>query len=207
MIAQGLPDLSNDLDENGEKLTTPVMANLLLLNGSALFQGFVKCVQKLIGMRRAVPHLDNVRVRGTVEYEHLMKDRYEFAYKFSRMWQEKKLDAMVAPSAFHCAHKIADTDDTGLMWEYLWLWNVLEYPSGNLPVTTAKADELDSYSNDGFSDGYTRLMQSTEQGSAGMPISVQVVAHSFEDEKVLAIMQAIDSKVNFRMQPKRVDLV
>ena len=32
-----------------------------------------------------------------------------------------------------------------------------------------------------------------------MPISVQVVAHSFEDEKALAIMQSIDKQVKFRM--------
>ena len=135
-----------------------------------------------------------------------MKERYEFSYKFSRMWQQNKLDAMIAPSYFHCAFKNADAMDIGLTHDYMWLWNVLEYPSGNLPITTVQADEQDSYGNDGFNDGWTKLMQSTEQGSAGMPISVQVVGHSFEDEKVLAVMQAIDDKVKFRMSPSRVDL-
>jgi len=32
-----------------------------------------------------------------------------------------------------------------------------------------------------------------------MPISIQVVAHSFEDEKALAIMKAIDDIVQFKM--------
>lgn len=32
-----------------------------------------------------------------------------------------------------------------------------------------------------------------------MPISIQVVAHSFEDEKALAIMNAIDDIVQFKM--------
>lgn len=206
MIAQGLPGLSKDMEDNGEKMTLDVMANLLLLNGSSMFQSFVRCIQSLAGMRRALPALENVRVRDPTEYEQLMKDRYEFSYRFSKMWQENKLDAMVTPSYFHCAFKAADAMDIGLTFDYMWLWNVLEYPSGNLPITTVQANELDSFSNDGFSDGWTRLMQNTEQGSEGMPISVQVVGHSFEDEKVLAVMQAIDDKVKFRMEAKRVDL-
>jgi len=33
-----------------------------------------------------------------------------------------------------------------------------------------------------------------------MPISLQVVAHAFEDEKALAVMQSLDKQINFRME-------
>ena len=33
-----------------------------------------------------------------------------------------------------------------------------------------------------------------------MPIGVQVIAHSFEDEKALAIMRSIEKHAKFRME-------
>jgi Asp-tRNA(Asn)/Glu-tRNA(Gln) amidotransferase A subunit family amidase len=32
-----------------------------------------------------------------------------------------------------------------------------------------------------------------------MPISIQVVAHAYEDEKALAVMSVLDKHLNFRM--------
>lgn len=34
-------------------------------------------------------------------------------------------------------------------------------------------------------------------GSAGMPLSVQVIGYSYQDEVVLGVMKAIDEKVAF----------
>lgn len=36
------------------------------------------------------------------------------------------------------------------------------------------------------------------EGSTGLPVCIQVVAHSWEDEKALGIMRAIEKKVNYR---------
>jgi len=32
-----------------------------------------------------------------------------------------------------------------------------------------------------------------------MPIGVQVIAHTYEDEKALAVMQSIENRVKFKM--------
>jgi len=34
-----------------------------------------------------------------------------------------------------CAFKNKNALDMGLMLDYSWIWNVLEYPSGIVPVT------------------------------------------------------------------------
>ena len=47
---------------------------------------------------------------------------------------------------------------------------------------------------------WTSLLQQNAANSVGMPISVQVIAHSFEDEKVLAVMKHIEEQVGFRMK-------
>ena len=41
----------------------------------------------------------------------------------------------------HCAFNIKEALDMGLMLDYSWIWNVLEYPSGIVGVTQVKEDE------------------------------------------------------------------
>ena len=74
----------------------------------------------------------------------------------------------------------------GLMLQYNFLWNVLHYPAGFVPVTRVKTDE--QYFSDQYNDNWTGLLKETAKGSEGMPIGVQVISHSFEDEKCLGVM-------------------
>lgn len=90
----------------------------------------------------------------------------------------------------------------GLMLEYIFIWNVLHYPCGSIPVTKVQDDEQEF--TDGHNDAWTHLLNQTAQGSAGMPISLQVIAHSFEDEKALAVMQSLDKQINFRMDRPQI---
>lgn len=70
-----------------------------------------------------------------------MKDRYEFSYKFSEKWQKSGLSALVLPVFPHCAFRHSESLDMGLLGDYIWLWNVLEYPSGAVTVTSVMEDE------------------------------------------------------------------
>ena len=101
------------------------------------------------------------------------------------------------PNFPHCAFKDAQADDMGLMADYMMLWNILHYPSGSMPITQVLKDEEEF--EDNHNDGWTKCMKETTKGSQGMPISVQVVAHAWEDEKALAVMQAIEKGVNYTM--------
>ena len=85
----------------------------------------------------------------------------------------------------------------GLFGEYQFLWNILHYPCGVVPVTKVQPNEQEFI--DKWNDKWSELMRKTVNGSEGMPLGVQVVAHSYEDEKALAIMQALDGQINFRM--------
>ena len=85
----------------------------------------------------------------------------------------------------------------GLMLEYIFLWALLYYPAGTVPITTVEGKEQDF--KDSHNDLWTKLLNQTSKDSEGMPVSVQVIAHTYEDGKALAVMQSIDNKVNFRM--------
>ena len=88
----------------------------------------------------------------------------------------------------------------GLLLHYNFLWNILHYPCGVVPVTRVREDE--QRFEDEHNDHWTKLLNKTARGSAGMPIGLQVVGHSFEDEKVLGVMQAIENKIEYKCEVK-----
>ena len=78
------------------------------------------------------------------------------------------------------------------MCHYMVLWNIVGFATGFVPTTTVREDEQDF--DDGFNDFYTGVMKNTCANSAGLPVGVQVVAHCWEDEKALAVMQSLEEK-------------
>ena len=79
--------------------------------------------------------MKNAKERTYVEYEADLKEWKQFCYDFSLKWQDLGLSAFVLPTFPHCAFKSADADDMGLLMDYIFMWNILSYPSGALPVT------------------------------------------------------------------------
>ena len=56
----------------------------------------------------------------------------------------------------HCAFYNEQALDSGLMMDYSWIWNVLEYPSGIVTVTQVKEDEQEF--TDNYNDGWTKIL-------------------------------------------------
>jgi hypothetical protein len=60
----------------------------------------------------------------------------------------------------------------GLMGEYMFIWNVLNYPCGSIPVTRVTKKDLATKFSDNYEDLWTDLLRETIKGSEGMPISI-----------------------------------
>mmetsp|Transcript_11487 Transcript_11487/g.19442 ORF Transcript_11487/g.19442 Transcript_11487/m.19442 type:complete len:147 (-) Transcript_11487:88-528(-) len=146
--------------------------------------------------------MKNMRKMGVDEYETLMRKRYEFCSKFSKKWQDSGVSAVISPVFPTCSFPAKLADDMGLMGEYLFLWNLLHYPSGVVPVTTVNPEEQTH--TDKYNDAWTGFINQCTQKSEGMPLGVQVISHSYEDEKVLAVMQVLESKLKLDLAPKQV---
>ena len=84
------------------------------------------------------------------------------------------------------------------MGEYSFIWNVIGYPSGIMPITNVKADEQTF--TDKYSDSWTKLIQSNCADSEGLPVCIQVTSYAFEDEKCLGIMAAIENQIGYKMK-------
>ena len=70
-----------------------------------------------------------------------------------------------------------------------------------MPVTKVLPSE-ETFS-DTFNDAWTKALQEDSQGSTGMPVSIQVIGYSFEDEKVLGIMKQLEKKIGYRNEIPR----
>jgi amidase len=82
----------------------------------------------------------------------------------------------------------------GLNADYTAIWNTLHFPAGVVPVTEVLPEEEKVYT-DNYNDMITSKCRSNVQGSAGMPIAVQVSTMKWKDEECVAIMKILDDAV------------
>ena len=85
--------------------------------------------------------------------------------------------------------------------DYNFIWNALHYPAGSVPVTEVLPEEEDpSLYKDGYEDMWTKAIRKDMVGSAGMPVGVQVIAQSWQDEVVLGVMRALEQGIGYRKE-------
>ena len=97
--------LMKDFYNAGEDLTPGNKATMMLLGKRKLGRFFITKLLSAAGMGRAVQCLKNLRFMTPEEYECLMRDRYTFAYQFSKKWQDSGISALVTPIYPHCSFK------------------------------------------------------------------------------------------------------
>ena len=112
-----------------------------------------------------------------------------------------KLDALICPVYPHSAFKHED-EELAFQVNFLAPWNVLDYPSGSVPITEVKEgeDRPEDY-NDTWNDVLTTKFRNSIRGSVGMPIGVQVVTPKWKDEQCLAVMKLLGDAVNHNQLP------
>ena len=100
--------------------------------------------------------MQEVKIRNEEEYELFLKQKYDYQSRMSQKWQALGLTALVTPTFPHCSFKAEHADDMGLMGEYIFMWNTLNYPCGAMPITTVRKDEAGFW--DVHADGWTELL-------------------------------------------------
>lgn len=75
------------------------------------------------------------------------------------------------------------------------MWSSLHYPVGILPaITTVQPNE--QHYEDKFNDIYTTTFNADAKNSTGMPVTVGVVGHPWEDELVLGVMKTLSEQIS-----------
>ena len=110
------------------------------------------------------------------------------------------LDCIISPGSWHCAFKNEDAQDLGSIFNYFLIWNLLNCPTGVVPVTKVLQGEDQEVFNDGYNDDLTRRMRNSIKDSVGMPLAVQVSTLVWQDEKCLGIMKQVEKAVAYKKE-------
>ncbi|KAF1955102.1 amidase signature enzyme [Byssothecium circinans] len=135
------------------------------------------------------------------EYWQLAGKREAYKNKFFNWWNdEAKMDVMITPPNATPAVPHDGMHDAVSSCGYTFLFNLLDYSSGIIPVTHVDSvkDQLpasfDFKKLNGVAKGAYKHYDAEKM--AGLPVGVQVVGRRLEEEKVLAVMERIEDALD-----------
>ena len=128
------------------------------------------------------------RQLSAYDFQRAMMDQLAFRYRFVRRWKEERLDALICPPFPSVApqHRSADIV---IGFGYTFVFNLLGLPAGVVPITNVRAGEESDRAPK--KDDFVQALLRAEQGSAGLPVGVQVVAPHWREDIVLAVMNEL----------------
>jgi fatty acid amide hydrolase len=143
------------------------------------------------GQERTAFLLSAIGRRSTDRYWQLSAARVEYAERFFSQWSAAGLDVLLCPPHALPALRHGSTADLPLSGSYGYWANLLGVPSGVVPVTRVRQEEQSD--RPASRDLVERAAIAVEQGSAGLPVGVQVAARPWREDVVLAAMKALEN--------------
>ena len=115
--------------------------------------------------------------------------------KFNEYYQSQGFDVVICPIWALVAPRHKTSLDLMLAASYCCVWNLLDYPAGVVPIKLVEPGE-DVY-NSNIKDASIKAAKELMKGSIGLPVSLQVIGSTYQDEKVLRVMKIIQDYYNF----------
>ncbi|XP_078527808.1 vitamin D3 hydroxylase-associated protein-like [Lissotriton helveticus] len=113
--------------------------------------------------------------------------------EFANEWKSLKLDVLLCPA-------MGPAVNIGLLGKMTGgstnthLFNVLNFPAGIVPVTTVteKDEEQLKHYKGHYNDHWDKLLKKAATGGVGLPVAVQCVALTWQDELCLRFMKEVE---------------
>ncbi|KAL7573699.1 hypothetical protein ACA910_007741 [Epithemia clementina (nom. ined.)] len=140
------------------------------------------------------------------EYGELMADLHMLRLEWEMAFQKSGIDAVIFPGMPVPAFKHSTSGKLTAACSYMFLANLLLWPSGVVPVTTIKEEEAKYYDSidelpENQRDHIAELVASNMEGCTGMPISLSVMTPLYRDELCLRTMKEVERAVQFLSRP------
>ncbi|XP_078527804.1 vitamin D3 hydroxylase-associated protein-like [Lissotriton helveticus] len=122
------------------------------------------------------------------------KAQQNYKEEFIAEWKKLKLDVVLCPM-LGPAFNIGYPGHLFAAICYTALFNILNFPSGVVPVGTVKEDDerqLKNYTS-GYNDSWDKILRKAVEGSIGLPLSVQCVALPWQEELCLRFMKEVET--------------
>jgi len=149
-------------------------------------------ILSLVGQRRTSEFVAVMGEKNIHEYYEAVIDRKKYEKRYLKSWKRYDLDVIISPGGAFPALPLGMFRDLFASFMYTTHFNLLNYPTGTVPVTTVRANEDGKYTET-YGDIVDNLAVKAMCGSVGMPIGVQVTGLPFKEETVLYAMQELES--------------
>lgn len=183
----------------------PMIPDYAPIVGVAALPNFIRPIVKLFVPKR-IGHLLGLSKNGGLkahEVWNLTADLMKMKSQWSDAVNESGVDAIIFPSMPIPATRHGKGGRI-MSVSYMFLANLLAWPSGALPITTVREDEQ-HYRREDIPKDQRDMMSSNiaeeMKDSAGLPMSISVMTPGYEDEKCLRVMKLIEKEVNFQARP------
>jgi fatty acid amide hydrolase len=178
----------------------PRIAQLLTLASAPTpMLASVRGLLRTTGQKRTLEVVRNFGQRRTADYWRLVEAQMAYQQRFMTALEHDDggpFDVIICPACAVPAFSHGASKDLLTAGGYEVLYNLLGYPAGVVPVTCVHPDEESSRKRSG--DRVERAARAAEQGSAGLPVGVQVVARPWREHVALAAMRAIEEDARKR---------
>lgn len=128
---------------------------------------------------------------------NVLGDRMAYEQRFIGALDEGGYDALLLPPLPLAAIRHGDSERLADFWGSILLFNSLGMPAGVVPATRVRPGEESD--RPPSKDKAEQVARAAEEGSAGLPVGVQVAARHWREDIVLAVMGALEK--HFRAQP------
>ncbi|KZV95528.1 amidase signature enzyme [Exidia glandulosa HHB12029] len=192
----------------------PTMDELFLVTLGPRLPGFVRSivgwlVEKVLGDEKFRRTFNASKTSTVAEYFKLNTAHSEYINRwYKEVWDHGAFDGLIVPSQAIPAPPHGSTKMVPQLAASTFIFNLLDFPTGVIPVTRVDATE-DVVTSEWLATGpsaanpvFTEVSGATPlydaKAMSGLPVGVQIVGRRWEDEKVLAMMRIADDALGKR---------
>jgi fatty acid amide hydrolase len=154
---------------------------------------------RTLGQRGLADSLRTFGHRDTLHYWQLVEAQMAYQQRFLDALDHDQggpFDVIIAPACSLPAFTHGASRDLLLAGAYTILYNLLGYPTGVVPLTCVRLSE--ELGRKPSRDVVEQAAYKVEQGSAGLPVGVQIIARPWCEHIALAVMKAIEEEASDR---------
>ncbi len=200
---------------NGENLMgtiTDALEGEALLAQYKVFSALVKIpnwlrpilsfVLRQLGQHRSSHIVSSVRKNGRLSQEafsSLLSDIRELQETLHNVMKESNMDALLFPTLPLPAFEFGKASHLHPILSYTFVGNVLDWPSGSVPVTVVAENEQEYIHSDDLPKNqrcsFAYLARCVMKGAAGLPCGVQIMAGAYKEELCLFAMAELEREL------------
>ncbi|UJR21485.1 hypothetical protein I4U23_024569 [Adineta vaga] len=163
---------------------------------------FIVCFMRLLGEQRNAIVIESVGSKSAYEYFDLVIDLRRYIDRWLDDMKQNHIDLLLTPVNALPAYRRGQSKYLFSSCSYTFLFNILHLPAGVVPTTVVRDDEQ-YYEESGnlHNDMISKMAKDVCRGSAGLPIGVQLVGWPNDDERVLCVMNELESTIDKNHRP------